>query len=47
MNKLSYNIPCQRITADNYWLGGGMVNNLVNPISGTLDASGNVNQHLA
>ena len=46
MNKLSYNTPCQRITADNYWLGGGMMDNLVDPYQGTLDMrrGGDVNQ---
>jgi len=30
MNKLSYNIPHQRTANNNYWLGGGMANNLAN-----------------
>ena len=44
MNKLSYNIPYQRTINDSYWLGCGMANNLVNPMSGTLNAiEGDVN----
>ena len=45
MNKLIYNIPNQRTINDNYWFGGGMANNLVDPINGTLDCiEGDINQ---